>query len=170
MRHLLALVEASAVLGAMPAQASAPASGSSQASISLAGKWWLPPLIPVRVVRPFDPPATQFGRGHRGVDLAAFPGEIVRAPTAGIVIYAGPLAGRGVVSIRVIGFRTTFEPVIPLVGVGEPVAPGQAIATVAAGHPGCFRCLHWGLRNSSGYLDPMLTIRPHRVRLVTPHR
>src|SRR5690242_1626756 len=51
------------------------------------------------VVRGFQPPPQPWLPGHRGVDLAAPVGAIVRAAGPGVVRFAGPLAGRGVVSI-----------------------------------------------------------------------
>lgn len=163
------LVCFSVLTGAAPASSHQPATSATGVATLGLGTW-LPPLFgPTRVSRPFDPPRTPYGPGHRGVDLAAVVGQLVRAPTAGLVVFAGPVAGRGVVSIRAVGFRTTFEPVIPLVRIGQLVVPGQPIAVVAPGHLHCPTCLHWGLRNSSGYLDPMLMLRPHRVRLVSPH-
>ena len=64
------------------------------------------------VVRGFDAPEHDYGPGHRGVDLAARPGEPVRAAVAGTVAFAGSVAGRGVVSIDHGAFRTTYEPVV----------------------------------------------------------
>src|SRR5215470_6669685 len=68
------------------------------------------------VTRPFQPPPEPWLPGHRGVDLAATPGAVVRAAGAGTVAFAGQVAGVGVVSIdHPGGLRTTYEPVRPLV-------------------------------------------------------
>jgi murein DD-endopeptidase MepM/ murein hydrolase activator NlpD len=57
-----------------------------------------------------------FGPGHRGVDLAAVAGAPVLAAGAGTVVFAGTVAGRGVVSVdHSGGLRTTYEPVLPTV-------------------------------------------------------
>src|ERR1700733_3037098 len=80
------------------------------------------PITPARVVRAFDPPAAPWLPGHRGVDLAAPPGAVVRAAGAGRVVYAAVLAGRGVVSVQhPDGLRTTYEPVKPSVVAGDSV-------------------------------------------------
>jgi murein DD-endopeptidase MepM/ murein hydrolase activator NlpD len=137
---------------------------------------WAPPLAGApAVVRPFDPPARPWLPGHRGVDLAGAPGQEVRAAGAGVVAFAGMVAGRGVVSIdHPGGLRTTYEPVTPTVRTGDHVAAlsllgrlDSAWAPEAGGHPGCpvQACLHWGLRRGSVYLDPLLLLRPLRVRL-----
>jgi murein DD-endopeptidase MepM/ murein hydrolase activator NlpD len=57
------------------------------------------PVEPHSVVRRFDPPPRPWLAGHRGVDLAASPSVPVRAAGAGTVVFAGEVAGRGVVSI-----------------------------------------------------------------------
>lgn len=139
---------------------------SSPAPHPLTG--WIAPLSgSLQVVRGFQRPTSAYGPGHRGVDLAAPVGAVVRAPASGSVVYAGLLAGRGVVSISVGDLRTTFEPVRPLVRAGQTVRAGDPIATLEAGH--CLTgCLHWGLRSPSGYLDPLITLGRRRVRLVTP--
>jgi murein DD-endopeptidase MepM/ murein hydrolase activator NlpD len=62
---------------------------------------------PLQVVHRFAPPTHPWEPGNRGVDLAAHPGERVYAATAGVVLYAGELAGRGVISIRDGTMRTT---------------------------------------------------------------
>lgn len=113
------------------------------------------------VVRGWEPPATPYGRGHRGVDLAAVPGTEVLAAAPGRVSFAGGVAGRGVVSIEVAGtgdppLRTTYEPVRPLVAKGDEVTAGQVVAVLEAGPFHCpSGCLHWGLRRADAYLDPL---------------
>jgi murein DD-endopeptidase MepM/ murein hydrolase activator NlpD len=127
------------------------------------------PLAPVEVTRPFDAPATPYGPGHRGVDLAGGPGAVIVAAGDGVVVFAGLVAGRPVVSIaHPGGLRTTYEPVAPSVRAGLPVARGSPIGTLLAGHAGCpvAACLHWGLRRGESYLDPLLLLAPPRIRLL----
>jgi murein DD-endopeptidase MepM/ murein hydrolase activator NlpD len=121
------------------------------------------------VTRTFDPPATDYGAGHRGVDLAGRAGQQVLAAGAGVVLFAGRIAGRPVISVlHANGLRTTYEPVDPSVAAGQAVARGSPIGTLAAGHAGCptGACLHWGLRRGARYLDPLGLLRPVRVRLL----
>jgi murein DD-endopeptidase MepM/ murein hydrolase activator NlpD len=107
----------------------------------------------------FAPPPLPWLPGHRGVDLAAAPGQVVRAAGAGTVVWAGPLAGRGVVSIQhADGLRTTYEPVDPTVAEGDVVGGGDPVATLGTGSTHCGgvpSCLHWGLRRGHDYLDPL---------------
>jgi murein DD-endopeptidase MepM/ murein hydrolase activator NlpD len=114
------------------------------------------------VVRGFDPPDQPWGPGHRGVDLAGGVGADVLAAAAGTISYAGMLAGRGVVVVQHGPLRTTFEPVLATVEVGEAVAAGQPVGTLAAGGH-CKGCLHWGLREGEEYLDPLLLAPDDRV-------
>ncbi len=119
------------------------------------------------VVRPFTPPPRPWLAGHRGVDLAGRAGALVLAAGSGRVVYAGVLAGRGVVSIdHPGGLRTTYEPVLASVRQGDEVGVGSVIGVLEPGHVGCpvAACLHWGLRRGHTYLDPLLLVRP-RVRL-----
>ena len=125
---------------------------------------------PLVVLTPFRAPASRYGRGHRGVDLAAAAGTPVLAVLDGTVVYAGRLVDRGVVSIDLAaGLRTSYEPVTAAVSAGQRVAAGSVIGTVEAGHPGCTpaaACLHWGARINGEYVDPMLLLAPLRVRLL----
>ncbi|MEV6490608.1 peptidoglycan DD-metalloendopeptidase family protein [Actinoplanes sp. NPDC051633] len=121
-----------------------------------------------RVMRAFDPPPAPWLAGHRGVDLASSPGTIVGTAGPGRVVFSGLVAGRGVVSVEHQGgLRTTYEPVLSTVTVGDVVGTGESIGTLAAGHPGCAveACLHWGLRRGSAYLDPLLLLGLGQVRL-----
>lgn len=122
-----------------------------------------PPIRPLRVVRPFDPPAQPFGPGHLGVDLATRPSTTVRSAAAGVVSFAGSVAGRGLVVVQhPDGVRTEYEPVRPVVHRGEAVRRGQPLGRVVGKHGTCApgRCLHWGARRGSDYLDPLLLLRP----------
>jgi len=131
--------------------------------------WPLTPDPPV--VRGFEAPADPFGPGHRGVDLGAADGQQVSAAAEGVVVFAGPLAGRGVVSIdHAGGLRTTYEPLTAAVVAGEPVARGAPIGTVTTGHPECAAdtCLHWGVRRGEEYLDPLPLVRADTVLRLKP--
>lgn len=127
------------------------------------------PLDPrPQVVRGFELPAKPWMPGHRGVDLAGSPGQPVRAATAGTITYAGPLAGRGVITVATGSRRTTYEPVVPAVTVGATVTPGTVIGHLSAAGSHCApaTCLHWGLVQGKQYLNP-LTLLPNRpVRLL----
>ncbi|MGI5128997.1 M23 family metallopeptidase [Pseudonocardia sp. CA-107938] len=133
-----------------------------------AGYAW--PLLPApEVVTPFRGPDQPFGPGHRGVDLAGSPGQAVLAARGGVVVFAGPVAGRGSVSVQHDdGLRTTYEPVTPFVAAGQPVAAGQVLGLLEPGHGACpSACLHWGARRDRlVYVDPLVLLRPPHVRLL----
>lgn len=138
-----------------------------------AGRWGWPLAGHPPVLRRFDPPASPYGPGHRGVDLGGAPGDLVLAAGPGVVAYAGVLAGRGVVSVQhPSGLRTTYEPLAVAVKQGAAVARGTVLGRLLAGHAGCPwpACLHWGLRRGETYLDPLSLIRRGPVRLLPRHR
>lgn len=155
-----------ATLCAVPARAQPQPAATGLTLPLVLGAPLAPPLT---VAEPFRPPAFRYGPGHRGVDLAAEPGDVIVAAGSGRVVYAAPLAGRGVVSLEHDGgLRTTYEPVTASVHAGDAVTEGMPIGRVEAGHPPCApaSCLHWGARLSDGtYLDPLALLRPWRVRL-----
>ena len=126
--------------------------------------WPLPPPHPV--VRAFEAPATPFGPGHRGVDLSAAAGAPVLAAADGVVVYAGAVAARTLVSLQHRGgLRTTYEPVTPLVTAGRPIRRGEVLGHLQEGH--CpSPCLHWGARRGHEYLDPLRLVSAGRVRLL----
>ena len=127
-----------------------------------------PTGAPAEVVQGFDPPAVVWGSGHRGVDLALAAGSPVLAAGAGTVAFAGPVAGRPVVSIdHADGIRTTYEPVEASVAVGDAVARGQVIGTLVAGHRSDgVDALHWGARTGpKSYVNPLRLVQPAVIRL-----
>jgi murein DD-endopeptidase MepM/ murein hydrolase activator NlpD len=161
----LLLASRPAAAGRPPPVRPAPAGPSAARPIADAA----PPAVvrytaPVRgaVLRPFLPPPTPYAAGHRGVDLAAPAGAPVRAAADGVVRFAGPVAGRGVLVIaHPDGVSTEYEPVRPLVAAGTAVVRGEPVARVSGRHVGCPRsCLHWGARRGGVYLDPLTLLRP----------
>ncbi|GEM33491.1 hypothetical protein NN3_44980 [Nocardia neocaledoniensis NBRC 108232] len=133
------------------------------------------PLRPRPTVeRRFDKPERNWLPGHRGVDLAGSAGQAVLAAGDGIVVFAGVVADKSVVSIdHAGGLRTTYEPVEPQVSVGARVTRGTPIGTLVAGHEGCpaAACLHWGARREASehgrreYVDPLGLLHEVPVRL-----
>lgn len=117
-------------------------------------------LAPVdgQVLRPFAPPATPYGHGHRGVDLAAAPATPVVASAAGTVRFAGPVAGRTWVTLdHGAGLVTSYGPLADLaVRTAARVRRGQPVGwTAGAPHPGAVASLHWSARRDGVYVDPL---------------
>ncbi|MFI5609233.1 M23 family metallopeptidase [Amycolatopsis sp. NPDC051903] len=153
----------------LPAASGAPARPLPRAPAAQQGRLAWPLTPRPKVTRYFEPPATEYGPGHRGVDLEAAVGQQVLAADVGVVVFAGDVAGHGVVAVdHDGGLRTTYLPLTPSVAAGDQVYRGQPLGTVTAGHPGCpsAACLHWGARRGEEYVDPLaLTGTPSRMRL-----
>jgi murein DD-endopeptidase MepM/ murein hydrolase activator NlpD len=136
----------------------APAPGASPASST---HWAWPGDNPREVLRPFLAPATRYGAGHRGIDIATVD---VRAPADGTVHYSGILFGRGVLSVEHgDGVLSSYEPVLSNLRRGEKVSRGQVLGTVSPavespdstlGHC-AVPCLHFGVRILGEYVSPM---------------
>ena len=128
------------------------------------------------VVRPVDgpavgefaPPATRYGAGHRGVDLASAPGERVRAVLAGTVAFAGQVAGQRWVTLdHGGGLRTTYGVLDALqVRAGQRVAAGDVLGVLAEGADH----LDWGALQGDTYLDPLTLLGHWEAHLVDPER
>jgi murein DD-endopeptidase MepM/ murein hydrolase activator NlpD len=125
-------------------------------------------VLPVAggVIRGFSPPATPYGPGHRGVDLAAEPGTAVRAALGGSVHFAGPVAGHGWVTVdHGGGLVTTYGWLDPIVVArGQHVGTGGVLGHLAADAAH----LDWGARRDGTYIDPLSLLGRWRARLV-PH-
>ncbi|WUK79644.1 M23 family metallopeptidase [Streptomyces sp. NBC_00366] len=143
------------------ADAPPPPPAPSPGTLAVARAW--PVGTHPAVLRGWEPPATLYGRGHRGVDLAAPAGTPVRAVAAGRVSFAGRVAGRGVVSVELTGtdLRTTYEPVAASVKKGDEVRAGEPVGTVEGTGSHCtVTCVHWGLLRGDTYLDPLSLLPP----------
>ncbi|MDT0213758.1 M23 family metallopeptidase [Rothia sp. ARF10] len=117
---------------------------------------WAWPLQPrPAVTSRFVAPASTWGAGHRGLDLATTQGQQVLAVDDGVVTHVGVVAGRGTVSVtHASGLRSTYEPVNGEVAVGTHVGRAAALGVVA-GRTHCGgACLHLGAVRGAGYVDP----------------
>lgn len=119
-------------------------------------RWSWPVGPPHALARPFVAPATPYGAGHRGIDIRAPAGAVVRAPADGVVHFAGLVVDRPVLSIaHAGGVLSSYEPVVASVSAGEHVRRGQVIGVLLAGH--CTSsCLHLGARVGGQYVNPLL--------------
>ncbi len=121
------------------------------------GSWTWP--VTGAVIGGFDPPGTPFGAGHRGIDVAAATGSLVRAPAAGVITFAGSVGGRLFVTIDHGGgllSTCSFLSAI-LVHEGDVVIQGQSIALSGSGHVGdVIPNVHVGVRLNGAYVDPLL--------------
>lgn len=157
---LLGLLQA--LLSLMTACGPADAGGSE-------GWYW--PLEPrPEVVQEFHRPDDPWAVGHRGVDLAGRTGQPVLAIGDGTIVFAGTLAGRGVVVVSHGSLRSTYEPVTAAADVGDKVAAGDVIGLLQSVQSHCLpaACLHLGVRRGPTYLDPLTFLGPREVRLKPP--
>lgn len=96
---------------------------------------------------------------HRGVDIAAPEGRIVRAANSGIVRLAEPLplSGNTVIVDHGLGLITFYMHMSAIeVVVNQHVARGVAIGRVGSTGLATGPHLHWGLRVNGIYVDPLL--------------
>jgi hypothetical protein len=151
-RRVLAVLSALTLLGVVAAP---PAFGADRPIVV---RYAAP--VPGAVLQGFDPPASTYGAGHRGVDLAAQPGDAVGAAADGRVTFAGSVAGDIWVSIvHDDGVTTSYGPMADLrVRLGEDLAGSQVLGRLAVGGHGPERSdagLHWGARIGGRYIDPL---------------
>jgi murein DD-endopeptidase MepM/ murein hydrolase activator NlpD len=144
---------------------------------------WMPVTGPL--VRGFDARAAPYGPGHRGIDIAAPVGELVRAPTAGRVVFAGPVAGVNWVTLVVApGVLVTLGPLLDPVVTATRVRSQDPIGRIGPGHtatreapatpatPAAPAALHLSVRVDGVYVDPLVYLvdrpRPRLVPLPAP--
>jgi hypothetical protein len=135
--------------------------GTGGAATEAPGTWQRP--VDGAVARPFDAPVGPYGAGHRGVDFSVAPGSPVRAAGAGVVVFAGEIAGSAHVTVlHDDGLRTSYSFMRDVaVHVGGTVERGDVVGSAGGsggGHDGSV--LHFGLRLGDRYLDPMLLFAP----------
>jgi murein DD-endopeptidase MepM/ murein hydrolase activator NlpD len=148
---------------------------SSPANAGVLSFTWMWPVdAPHRVIREFMAPATEYGAGHRGIDIAAVAGDAVRAPASGRVLFSGKVAGRGALTIEHPNdVVSTIEPIEAFVTVGDIVSAGDVVGVVAptyvvwdASH--VCSCVHVGARYRGSYVSPRTLLEQARTAVLKP--
>jgi murein DD-endopeptidase MepM/ murein hydrolase activator NlpD len=140
---------------------------------------WMP--VTGVVIRGFDARAGPYGPGHRGIDIAAPVGATVRAPAAGRIVFAGPVAGTTWVTLLVAqGVRVTLGPLLDPVAVGRVpskaplgrVGSGHRVGSTEGAGSGPAATLHLSVRVDGVYVDPLAYLidrpRPRLAPLPEP--
>ena len=148
------------------APSAAPPAGSVAAPVAARWVW---PIGRGEVSRAFERPADTYSAGHRGIDLPASVGQDVVAPDAGVVLFAGVVVDRGVLSIRhADGTVSSFEPISAFVSAGDDVTSGQTVGRVSEGGHCDSACLHVGARVQGDYVDPEPYFMVRRRAVLVP--
>ena len=123
---------------------------------------FLTPPVDSVITRYFEPPESDYGRGHRGIDYGVVPGVKVRAAAAGIVSFAGQVAGTNAVTLdHGAGVETTYSRLgIISVLPGTRIDQGHFVGTSSAAHPGEWAGLHFGVKVRDRYVDPLTYLGP----------
>ena len=131
-------------------------------TLLMAASCYVPP-VSAAISQPFVAPACTYCPGHRGVEYNTAPGTRVGAAAAGVVTFAGVVAGvRYVVVLHADGIAATYGDLgSTSLSTGAGVSVGEAVGTSTGG-------LYFGLRRGDVYLDPAdyLGVVRHRPRLV----
>ena len=107
----------------------------------------------------FEAPKTEFGAGHRGVDVELKFDANIRAPAAGTIYFKGLVVDREVVTIRTVdGYLASFEPACTSLEVEDLVEASEEFAWHCQPQGNyeyhCPRCVHFSVRSEYGYISP----------------
>jgi murein DD-endopeptidase MepM/ murein hydrolase activator NlpD len=125
---------------------------------------WVAPVANPQLVQSFRQSVSDWSSGHRGVDYIVNEDQMVFATHSGVVTFAGAVVNRSIVSIRhVNGLTTSYEPICPSVRLNTEVQTGQPIGQICKNenylsHCGLRTCLHFSMRNTDGYLSPLIEL------------
>lgn len=121
--------------------------------------------------RAFEKPQSDYGAGHRGLDIAAPAGTAVRAVAPGTVVFAGRVGAVDVVTVLHGAERSTYQPVRAGVRQGDAVERGEVLGALLRSPSHCAGpCLHLGRVGQSDrdYRDPLDLLGGGRFKLISP--
>lgn len=116
------------------------------------------------VVNQYLAPMTEYGQGHRGIDLPALMVDQVLSPATGQISFVGKVGYRNLISIQFgNSFTASLEPVCSDLVEGMSVQLGDPIGFVCEPDPEYVwhcpeTCLHFGTRSEAGYFSPLAII------------
>jgi len=126
------------------------------------------------VINQYESPLTEYGAGHRGIDLPATMGSEVISPVSGEISFSGQVGYRDSISIKFAGTMwASLEPVCSDMAEGTLVSAGEPIGTVCQTNPNyqwhCeITCIHFGTRTEDGYFSPLAVIGGLPVSRLVP--
>ena len=108
-------------------------------------------------------PATEYGPGHRGIDLDMQENEQIRAPFDGVVSFVGKVVDRRLITLHSLtGYKASFEPICSELEQGDFVREQEVLGWACSADKSyaehCPGCVHFSVRNEYGYLNPLLFI------------
>lgn len=133
-------------------------------AVGNASELWVAPLKTPTLVHEFRQPNSDWSAGHRGVDYLAAEGAPVIAPKDSVVSFDGKVVNRGVLSLKTSeGLILSLEPICSQLSVGQSIRTGEYLGNACYGteyvsHCLPRLCLHFSMRNASGYLSPLVKI------------
>lgn len=134
---------------------------SSLAGLGIQASNWNEPVeeTSTRWQSDFEAPKTEFGAGHRGVDIDLEIDSKIKAPASGTLYFKGLVVDREVVTIRTTdGYLASFEPACTDQKVGAEVKVGEEFAWHCEPQEGyayhCESCVHFSARSEFGYISP----------------
>ncbi len=134
---------------------------------------WMPAIQGAQIERVFSQPNSDWGAGHRGIDLVAKAGAELASPTDAHIKFAGQVFGRPVITLLTPdNLVLEFEPAClkPSSSVGDYLETGAVFAVFCPSElpTHCIEpCLHWGVRAGEGYISAqrfLYELRPSRVK------
>ena len=126
------------------------------------------------LINQYQSPLTEYGAGHRGIDLPATMGSEVISPVSGEISFSGQVGYRDSISIKFAGTMwASLEPVCSDMAEGTLVSAGEPIGTVCQTNPNyqwhCeITCIHFGTRTEDGYFSPLALIGGLPVSRLVP--
>lgn len=105
-------------------------------------------------------PQSEYGPGHRGVDIKVEIGGSLLAPTDSVLTFKAVVVDRPVVTFQTTdGYLLSFEPACSKLQIGEAIKSGQKLGwhcTPASEYQyHCLQCVHVSARSQFGYLSPL---------------
>jgi murein DD-endopeptidase MepM/ murein hydrolase activator NlpD len=121
---------------------------AASGAIALAVGGYHPP-VDAPIADPFRAPPSPYAAGNRGIEYATAPGTVVRAASAGTVVFAGMVGGTLHVVVRhPDGVRTSYSFLrTAFVHRGDAVSTGTPVGVAGAR-------VHFGARVGDVYIDP----------------
>jgi hypothetical protein len=130
-------------------------------TITPASSTWVEPSWPLDSIwsAEYRAPETEYGPGHRGLDLTLEVNASIKAPTDGNISFADLVVDRTVVTIITkSGYLVSFEPACTNLKVGDTVRSGSEFARhcepASDYRYHCESCVHFSVRSQFGYLSP----------------